>query len=303
MEVPLPWERVLWSRRASLPAWERCVLTDFRLVRLAGGRSDEIALQDIGDVHLHESWANRLIGTSTVAVHRKDKRRESLVLQHVRRGAQLAALLELMAADPHAVWDVTAVRAALAWEPATPVAGYREAMLSVATMVLSVFAVAIGLHGKTPAVVYPTDDAIYPDGRKQDRETIVQFMETQVMPWARTTLGPIKGGAKNIRCETCHGDSPADRDWKMPAVAALPQPDVALRGWELYSVGMDAQMRNAIYGYIADTDNQQRAAYMREAVMPGMARLLRRPAYDFTRSYEYNRTHFAFGCYHCHRVS
>jgi hypothetical protein len=66
---------------------------------------------------------------------------------------------------------------------------------------------------------------------------------------------------------------------------------------------MDTQMRNAIYGYNADTDKQNKAAYMREVVMPGMARLLHRPAYDFTQPYEYNRTHFAFGCYHCHRVS
>jgi hypothetical protein len=41
---------------------------------------------------------------------------------------------------------------------------------------------------------------------------------------------------------------------------------------------------------------------MREIVMPGMARLLRRPPYDFTRPYDYNRSHLAFGCYHCHRV-
>ena len=68
------------------------------------------------------------------------------------------------------------------------------------------------------------------------------------------------------------------------------------------TAGMDAQMRNAIYGYVAESDNQAKAAYMRENVMPGMARLLRRPAYDFTRPYEYNRTQHALGCYHCHRV-
>jgi hypothetical protein len=88
----------------------------------------------------------------------------------------------------------------------------------------------------------------------------------------------------------------------MPAVAALPQPDVTARGWETYGGVMDAQMRNAIYGYTAESDNQMKATYMREVVMPGMARLLRRPAYDFTRSYDYNRTRAAFGCYHCHRV-
>ena len=88
----------------------------------------------------------------------------------------------------------------------------------------------------------------------------------------------------------------------MPAVAALPLPDVRDRGWENYGGAMDAQMRNAIYGYVAESDNQAKAAYMREVVLPGMARLLHRPAYDFTKSYEYNRSRAAIGCYHCHRV-
>jgi hypothetical protein len=65
---------------------------------------------------------------------------------------------------------------------------------------------------------------------------------------------------------------------------------------------MDAQMRNAIYGYMALSEKQDRAAYMRQVVMPGMARLLNRPAYDFTKTYDYNRANHAFGCYHCHRV-
>ena len=303
MEVPLSWERLLWSRRSSWPPWDRYALTDFRLVRVAGKRSDEIALQDIAEIDHHESWIDRLLGTSTVRVHARAGRREPLVLAHVRRGAQLAALLDLVSADPQASWDASSVSAALAWEPRTPVAGYREAVLSVATMAVSVYVVAISLHGKTPAVVYPPDDAIYPNGEKKDRATIVRFMETEVMPWARATLGPLKGGADNITCETCHGRTARTVDWQMPAVATLPQPDVTGRGWEVYSAGMNAQMRNAIYGYVADTDNQTRAAYMREVVMPGMARLLHRPAYDFTRSYEYNRTHFAFGCYHCHRVT
>ena len=40
-------------------------------------------------------------------------------------------------------------------------------------------------------------------------------------------------------------------------------------------------MRNAIYGYLAESDNQAKAAYMREVVMPGMARLLHRPGLRF----------------------
>jgi hypothetical protein len=42
---------------------------------------------------------------------------------------------------------------------------------------------------------------------------------------------------------------------------------------------------------------------MRGVVIPGMAALLRRPAYDFAQTYEYNRSRAAFGCYHCHLVS
>ena len=127
-------------------------------------------------------------------------------------------------------------------------------------------------------------------------------MNTDVMPWARATLGPLKGGPDRVTCATCHGRDAESRDWRMPAVAALPQPDVRDGGWEIYSSGMDAQMRNAIYGYLAESDKQAKAAYMRETVMPGMSRLLHRPAYDFTRSYAYNRSRLAFGCYHCHRV-
>jgi hypothetical protein len=303
MQVPLSWERLLWSRRSTLRPWERYALTDFRVVRLAGRHSQEIPLEDIGDIRRDESWVDAIAGTSTISIHARGRRRDPVVLAHVRRGAQLAALLELVCADPQGPWDPQSVSAALAWEPRTRVAGYREAALSSAALAAIVFVVAISLHGKTPAVIYPDDDSIYPKGVKKDPAAILRFMETEVMPWARATLGPLKGGADQVSCETCHGRSPLDRDWKMPAVATLPQPDVTLRGWEVYSAGMDAQMRNAIYGYIADTDNQRRAAYMREVVMPGMARLLHRPAYDFTRSYEYNRTHFAFGCYHCHRVS
>jgi hypothetical protein len=86
-------------------------------------------------------------------------------------------------------------------------------------------------------------------------------------------------------------------------VAALPKPNVTNGGWEIYSASMDAQTRNAIYGYIAESDKQAKAAYMREVVMPGMARLLHRAPYDFTKPYDYNRTRQAFGCYHCHRVN
>src|SRR5262245_29678805 len=303
MEVPLSWERLLWSRRGLLPPWDRYVLTDFRLVRLGRHQSDELAIQDIADVQHHEARIDRVLGASTVVVHSRHRRRAPLVLPHVRHGAQLAALLDLTTAEPMSRWDQQSVRAALKWKPHAPIAGYREAALSVITLVLAVFVVAVSLHGKAAGGGYSSDDAIDPNGEKRDRATIVRFMENEVMPWARAALGPIKGGSDQVTCETCHGGDAREREWQMPAVARLPQPEVSVRGWEVYSSSMDAQMRNAIYGYIADTDSQNKAAYVRAVVMLGMAGLLRRPAYDFTQPYEYNRTHFAFGCYHCHRVS
>jgi hypothetical protein len=167
---------------------------------------------------------------------------------------------------------------------------------------IALLAVAIGLRGTTAAIIFAPDDAIAPGGNKRSEAEIIRFMESDVMPWARKTLGRLKGGPDRITCETCHGAQAATRGWEMPAVATLPLPDVRDRGWETYSTSMDTQMRNAIYGYVAESDNQAKAAYMREVVMPGMARLLHRPAYDFTQSYQYNRTQQALGCYHCHRV-
>jgi hypothetical protein len=83
-------------------------------------------------------------------------------------------------------------------------------------------------------------------------------------------------------------------------VRALPEPAVR----ELASAaGSDSQMRNALHGYVAQERNLAIAARMRGVVVPGMAALLRRPAYDFAKTYEYNRARDAFGCYHCHVVS
>ena len=70
----------------------------------------------------------------------------------------------------------------------------------------------------------------------------------------------------------------------MPAVVALPSHAFRILGWEQYSGSMDAQMRNAIYGYLAELRQAARGRlHAREVVMPGMARLLRVRRYDFTR--------------------
>jgi len=259
-----------------------------------------LALDEVDDVHRTETRLEHVLGLSTLEVRPTDARRPRLLLRHVRRGAQLAALIELLAADPRARVDADVARDTMAWEPRVSTPGKGEALTAIVLVFASIVALVAGLHGKSPAIAYAPDDAIYPGGVKRDRADIVRFMETDVMPWARQALAPIVGA--NVACGTCHGAQADANGWQMPAVAALPRPVLREAGWENFGAPIDAQMRNAFYGYAAEPAKASRAGYMREIVMPGMARLLHRPAYDFTRTYEYNRERFAFGCYHCHKV-
>src|SRR5204863_499385 len=130
-----------------------------------------------------------------------------------------AALLELLAGDPRATADVASVRAALNWTP-QPVVAYRGAAGALAAIAIAIVSVVVGLHGSAAPIIYAADDAIEPGGVKKERAEIVRFMEDEVMPWARVTLGRIKGGPDRVTCDTCHGRNSAARDWKMPAVAA-----------------------------------------------------------------------------------
>jgi hypothetical protein len=305
VNLPLPWERLLWEGRPcrlfARLAGERYVLTDFRLARSAGATLDELVLHDIGDVQHTQSRLDRFLGTSTLIVHASRQGVAPLVLTGIRKGTEVAALIEFRSGDLGARIDGDAVRAALAWTPSLAMGAYREALAGFIALIVTMFAVVAGINGKATPVIYAADDPIVPNGAKRDRPAIVRFMEQDVMPWARTTLGPLKGGPDRVTCETCHGQNAGARGWEMPGVAALPQSDVTQHGWEIYGT-MDTQMRNAIYGYLAESDKQARAAYMRKVVMPGMARLLHRPAYDFAKAYDYNRSQHALGCYHCHRV-
>jgi hypothetical protein len=305
VNIPLPWERLLWSGRPAFAVLgrERYFLTDFRVIRQSGNHVDELVLHDIGDVGRTETGLDPILGTSTLIVRPRDARQSPLVLRRVRRGPHLAALLELLAGEPATPLDAAAVKSAIAWNPQARLRGFGEALTAAGIVLLAVFGIVAGVHGTGAArASYAADDAIYPGGRKRDRAEIMRYMEVEILPWARETLGPLKGGSDRVTCETCHGRLPEARDWRMPAVAALPQPDLKDRGWEQYGGAMDAQMRNAIYGYLAVSGKQAKATYMREMVLPGMAQRLHRPAYDFTRPYEYNRSRLAFGCYHCHLV-
>ena len=90
-----------------------------------------------------ESARDRVLGTSTVAVH-PTAGGAPLTLTAVRRGAQLAALLELLAGDPRAPREADAVRSALAWEPRQPALDLRGALAGFIGVLIAIVAVAAG---------------------------------------------------------------------------------------------------------------------------------------------------------------
>jgi len=180
---------------------------------------------------------------------------------------------------------------------AGPSGPFRAALVAPTLLILTLVVIVIGLSGHEVRIEYPPDDAVRPGGVKRTDAEIRAFMERDVMPWARAALGPVVA-PKEVTCETCHGKDAETRGWRMPAVRTLPEPHVR----DIAAPGSDSQVRNALHGYLAEEDNSAVAAHMRGVVVPGMAALLRRPAYDFAQTYEYNRARAALGCYHCHLV-
>jgi hypothetical protein len=317
--APFSWERVIWTARPWPldSAWGRpldvargrprrrdieYILTDVRLVVAGQEVEIEIPVTEIAALDLRApTLFERIVGRRTVVITQQNG--GTITLPGLRR-RQILALAQLLVGresveltiDPTLVEDAVAA--------AAPV---RSRVIGIAALA-AIFAasIAIGLHGDEPPIAYPTDDAIHPGGAKRSTTEIIRFMERDVMPWARETLGPVVGGGDRVTCDTCHGVNGEARGWAMPGVAELPYPRVregGLGSTERYAwSSSDPQLRNAVYADLAQDDRQATAAYMRQVVMPGMARLLRRPTYDFARSYGENRTRFAFGCYHCHRV-
>jgi hypothetical protein len=309
---PLPWERLLWSSRPAFPAslstiGARYAFTDFRLVMRRRNRTlRELALDDIESISLTQSWWQRLVGTSTVrAFSRHDA--SALELSNISHGPQLALVLQLRATelfgDDTRELDADFFRTALGPDAPSILRPHRV-LLVAATLVFALVFGLIGLarNSAPPPVVYASDDSIAPGGRRRSTEEIASFMEREVMPFARRVFAPLVGGPERVTCETCHGADASARHWRMPGVRALPQPELRLAGLERARLWLDPQVRNAVYGYLAEEDKQSVATYMRQVVMPGMARLMHRPAYDFAKSYGYNRASAAVGCYHCHLV-
>jgi hypothetical protein len=304
------WERILWSSAPAFPASllfprTEYALTDFRIVVRRGGTIvHEIALDDIAAVRLEQSWRQRHSGTSTVSIRSRLIGR-LITLRDIHQGPQLALVLQLLATDRlGATLDRDFVESALSTNAPRLLQPNHGAMTVAAMMCVLAFVVAgVVRHDTLAPIVYGPDDPIAPNGHRRPVADIVAFMQHDVMPFARRVLAPLKGGAANVKCETCHGEDAAARHWKMPGVRALPEPQLRLAGMEQSALWLDPQVRNAVYGYLAEEEKLPTAAYMRGVVMPGMAAVLHRPAYDFTKSYGYNRAHVAVGCYHCHLVN
>ena len=309
---PLPWEQVLWSSAPAFPLsvsrrGTKYAFTDFRLVVNRRNRTlDELALHDIESVRLIQSRWQRLAGTSTVRVSSR-RRRAPLELANIHHGPQLALILQLRATDllgdELRALDPEFFRSALGPDAASILHPHQGLVLAAVAVFALVFA-AVGLTrvSSLPPVLYEADDPVAPLGSRRSSSEIAAFMEHDVMPFARRALGPLVGGQDNVTCATCHGNDAAQRHWQMPGVRALPEPELRLAGLERARLLLDPQMRNAVYGYLAEEDKQSIATYMRQVVMPGMARLMHRPAYDFAKSYGFNRSRAAVGCYHCHLV-
>jgi cytochrome c553 len=310
---PLGWEKVLWSSSPAFPlSLSRpgisYAFTDFRLVvRYRHQTVRELALDDVQSVRLTQTWWQKALGISTVTAKPRRQELPALELANIYHGPQLALILQLRAAelvgDGPMTLDAEFVRTALGPDAPSILRPHQGLVLATTiafALVLGVMAIA--RHSSLPPVVYAPDDPIAPGGRRRSREEIAAFMQRDVMPFARHALAPLVGGSQNVTCQTCHGADAEQRNWRMPGVRALPEPELRLAGLERAKLWLDPQMRNAVYGYLAEEDNQYIAAYMRQVVMPGMAKLMKRPAYDFAKSYGYNRTRAAVGCYHCHLV-
>jgi hypothetical protein len=281
--------------------------TNFRLVVKRNKRTvQELALDDIESVTLTQRWWQRTTGTSTVHII-SSRDGSALELANIHHGPQLALILQLRATelfgDDSRALDAEFFQNALG-PAARSILRPRQGLALAATLIFTVILgiVALTRQSSLPPVVYAEDDPVAPHGDRRSMEEITTFMESEVMPFARHALGPLVGGADQVTCETCHGSDGAQRNWRMPGVRALPEPELRLAGLERARAWLDPQMRNAVYGYLANEDKQSVAAYMRQIVMPGMARLMHRPAYDFAKSYGYNRSRAAVGCYHCHLV-
>jgi len=291
---PLPFEQVRWRTR-------RFAVSDFRFVLFSHKRvAREIALHDISTIEVEPSILERLTGIGAVRLSSARPHDQGIRIPRLWAARRTALRLELFVSETRGLPpadDVARLPLSSFWSIPSSLK-LQAAVAAPVVLLLTLVGVGIGLSGHTVPMTYPPDDAIRPSGQKRPEAEIALFMQREVMPWAREAFAPVVG-RNRVTCELCHGEDAKARGWTMPAVRALPEPSVRAMA---QAAGSDAEVRNALHGYLAEGDNQAVAAYMRGVIVPGMAKLLHRPAYDFAQTYEYNRSRAAFGCYHCHQA-
>ena len=205
-----------------------------------------------------------------------------------RRAARGAARSAGRRAACIAAGRATRSASALAWEP--HVALRRRARSDLAALAVVVVAVfgdcGIECAGGT-ALSSPTRRTIRsaPNGDKRSRAEISALhgsrRDAVGARGARTDQG--RRGPRHVR------DMPR-RARRRAAVADAGVAGAAAAGCQRRRMGTLQRARwtrrcaTRSTATLAESDKQAAAAYMREVVMPGMARLLHRPAYDFTRS-------------------
>ena len=215
-----------------------------------------------------------------------------------------------MSGTPGEVVPSAAVRPSIPVEELLAQDGRRvQRALSIAAAALILTAaLAAALHTSSQRTheiqpAYAENDPIYyPDGTRKPFLAVKAYMQARVMPFAKEALGPVVGN-ENVRCETCHGENPEARQYRMPAVSALPNSRRPGKSAQRSASSTDLQIHNAIVGHAHDFENAPIAEQMRRVVLPGMAKLLNRPVYDRSKTYQFNKANAAFGCYHCHQLN
>jgi len=238
------------DRRTVLPS----LTSGWSATRAAG--PDEILLQEVGEDLARTEVAPSIASSArpTLVVHPRRDDRPPFVIGDIRpRARRLAAVLELLAADPQRPMPT---RLGAAHRVGRPAARRRPGLPARQSAAVAAVLLAIIAAGDWPFRGQPFHDDLrqatmrIPPGRGKsgaDGRGFARFMDHEVMPW----------GAPNARTDRrrrgitspCE-DLPRQRTPEGPPAgrcrrsAALPEPLVRRGGgFEIYSAAMDSQMR------------------------------------------------------------
>ena len=266
-------------------------------------RVEELALDDVGEVHRTESTADRVLGTSTIVVHprRRGVRRSSwracAAARSSRRCSSCSPAIRRRRATP------TRSASALAWEPRAPARrsarGARRRHRHPHRHLRRRHRPARQdrrrhLRGRTMRSRRTARSGAAPRSSR--------FMEAEVMPWARATLGRLKGGrrSRDVRHVPRRGRprraaggcrrSPRCRSPTCGIAAGKPTRPAWTRRCATPSTATSPN----------PTTRPRPRTCARSSCRAWRGSSIVRPTISRNR-YEYNRTQHALGCYHCHQ--